>query len=1165
MSSSTGHALTESFRRMFDVAIVCALKVESTAVEATFDDVYDAASYGRAPGDTNAYTLGRIGPHHVVLTYLPSIGKAAAAIAASRLALSFVNIRVALLVGICGGVPFARNRNSPTGIVLGDVVIGTGVIQYDFGRQYDIGRPIRKRSLDDNYSRASPEIRSFVHKCQAGMEQKAMQNKLKHYIEDLCAKDEFQSWSRIDLEHDLLYDSDYLHQHRNLHHCDCDSDGNICPEAREASCDQLGCSKQRTSQRWSRAIRPSPQLSDSYIHWGWMASGDSVMKSAKVRDDIAAQENIIAFDMEGSGLWDVFPTVIIKGVCDYADSHKNKIWQKYAAVAGAAGAKALLDSWVPTNTSNENTTIYRSSSPWNMADITNSPPSHKSRPISPGPSAPAWLVPFDQQEELIGRSGDVERLKGMLSVRNAYTRAAIEGLGGIGKSRLALEVALWAKASRDDVSVFWMQCSSIASFERDCRQVIEYLAIPGAGDLSHDPKVLMHRHLSQDNARRWLLILDSADDEELWSAKARSPQRLINYIPTSPQGSVLVTTRTHRIAVDVAHRNIVKIAELDSKDARIMLQNLIDEDSEILNDAAKTTQLLDHLTCLPLAIVQAAAYINQNSLDDIDEYLRVWNDQNEDEIMDILSEDFLDTTRYSDGQNPVAKTWLISFRSIKAQYPLAVQILSFMACLDPKDMLQSCLPPFGSSNLDRDRAFSALKNYAFIQVQQRESSDKSFDMHRLVHLAVRDYLRHEARFSDYVQRTARHLLSLMPRSGTDMTSYWHKYLHHAERVVATVEIMDDPVKIDLLEVLADAYLAIGSFVKSLALRQELTGCLERTSDLITDRLVRNITALSKTLIQQGRYQEALAEARKALDLYDQSGDQNDLRKFPVIIAMADASRWVGACAEALLLSDTAISISETYLTEQGTSRQDNMVLALQTLASSYHSLQRLQEEEEVLQRAINLLRKSANHNQVIRKAELEVSLARVYCGLEDTNKAERILIPVKRMFEVHLGRLHRLTLSSIARLGEVYIIQSRFSEAEALYRSLLSMYAEAGRLDDSDVICDRNSLVHILVARKKAKEAKDIQLKTIGMAFLLSGKDDALTLHNVETLSWCYWRLGRSKLALGMMINILDRSRKLLGAQHPSTRQRQATARDWQITLRGGGAGPTEYRMDFHY
>jgi nucleoside phosphorylase len=72
------------------------------------------------------------------------------------------------------------------------------------------------------------------------------------------------------------------------------------------------------------------------------------MKSGEDRDEIAARERVIGFEMEGAGVWDEFPCVVIKGVYDYADSYKNKKWQGYAAATAAACMKAFLKEWVPT-------------------------------------------------------------------------------------------------------------------------------------------------------------------------------------------------------------------------------------------------------------------------------------------------------------------------------------------------------------------------------------------------------------------------------------------------------------------------------------------------------------------------------------------------------------------------------------------------------------------------------------------------------------------------------------------------------------------------------------------------------------------------------------------------------------------------------------------------
>jgi len=127
-----------SCREDFKVAIICALSLESSAVSLIFDQFWDERSdrYGKSDGDTNSYRTGCIGNHNVVLVRLPHVGKINAAATVASLRSSYTRIRLALLVGICGGVP---RTGSGDEILLGDVIISKIVVQYDFGRQYPDG------------------------------------------------------------------------------------------------------------------------------------------------------------------------------------------------------------------------------------------------------------------------------------------------------------------------------------------------------------------------------------------------------------------------------------------------------------------------------------------------------------------------------------------------------------------------------------------------------------------------------------------------------------------------------------------------------------------------------------------------------------------------------------------------------------------------------------------------------------------------------------------------------------------------------------------------------------------------------------------------------------------------------------------------------------------
>lgn len=337
----------------FEIAIICALQLEADAVVALFDRCWEdeGYQYGKAPGDTNAYTTGAVGPHNVVLAHMPGMGKGSAASVASSFRSSFGRIKLALVVGICGGVPILPDGG---GIFLGDVIISTGIIQYDFGRKFS-DRFVRKNTLEDNLGRPNREIQSFLAKLRGNKSRKSLSNITSDFSRQLCEDEDFpEVWYPGALK-DKLYEPSYRHKHHDLLSCTictkCENkEDSVCEPALGLSCSDLKCHDDMLVQRQrlpgSTDLAKAPEKPPR-IHFGRIASGDTILNSGEDRDEIAAREEVIAFEMEGAGVWDNFPCVVIKGVCDYADSHKNYEWQGYAAATAVGCMKAFLKDWVP--------------------------------------------------------------------------------------------------------------------------------------------------------------------------------------------------------------------------------------------------------------------------------------------------------------------------------------------------------------------------------------------------------------------------------------------------------------------------------------------------------------------------------------------------------------------------------------------------------------------------------------------------------------------------------------------------------------------------------------------------------------------------------------------------------------------------------------------------
>ncbi|ESU18178.1 hypothetical protein FGSG_11425 [Fusarium graminearum PH-1] len=330
----------------YTVGWVCALSKEQTAATAMLDQRH--TDLPKPPNDPNAYTLGSIGKHNIVIACLPEgeIGTHAAATIATWMISTFPLIKIGLMVGIGGGIP--------PKVRLGDVVVSTpagqypGVVQWDFGKAEEGGNFKRTGSLNN----PPTSLRTALTKLKT--ENELNGSKIPKYLDELK-----QKWPRLAPKYlrtesleDVLFKADYGHVSENTTNCDVtpDSDDGEEEEAEEESC--KFCDRAKIVKRKIRDMR---------IHYGLIASGHRVIKDASFRNRLKKDldGHVLCVEMEAAGLMNNFPCIVIRGICDYADSHKNKDWQEHAAAVAAAFAKELLEIWLIINTVLDDTSAIR--------------------------------------------------------------------------------------------------------------------------------------------------------------------------------------------------------------------------------------------------------------------------------------------------------------------------------------------------------------------------------------------------------------------------------------------------------------------------------------------------------------------------------------------------------------------------------------------------------------------------------------------------------------------------------------------------------------------------------------------------------------------------------------------------------------------------------------
>ncbi|OCK73208.1 putative ankyrin repeat domain protein [Lepidopterella palustris CBS 459.81] len=303
----------------YTVGWIAALALETAAAAAMLDVEHEEPQW-QHENDHNNYTLGSIGKHNVVIASLPeTYGPTAAATAVSQMLSTFKSIRIGLMVGIGGGIP---NLKSGHDIRLGDIVVSRPEGTFGGVKQYDLGKTTAGGIFQPQGFLNSPPrvLLNAVNKLKTTHLRRP--SAVPEFLREIEKSNPFMfkpkqggpSYLHQGLENDRLFQPSYEHKEGLKTYNKCDKEQEV--------------------------KRPPRDNHDPFIHYGTIASGNQVIKDGETRDRLGKE--CLCFEMEAAGLINDFLCVIIRGICDYADSYKNKRWQNYVAATAAAYAKELL-------------------------------------------------------------------------------------------------------------------------------------------------------------------------------------------------------------------------------------------------------------------------------------------------------------------------------------------------------------------------------------------------------------------------------------------------------------------------------------------------------------------------------------------------------------------------------------------------------------------------------------------------------------------------------------------------------------------------------------------------------------------------------------------------------------------------------------------------------
>jgi tetratricopeptide (TPR) repeat protein len=629
------------------------------------------------------------------------------------------------------------------------------------------------------------------------------------------------------------------------------------------------------------------------------------------------------------------------------------------------------------------------------------------------------------------------------------------------KSQIAIEYCYRYRKDHPEAHIFWIHASNLARFTEAFHQIGKELGLSDVDNPEVDTLQLVQKWLSNDANGPWLLVVDNADDIETFfgsrdneSAEqdGRQARALFKYLPQSSNGSMILTTRDKRIGQRLAKlEKPIDVLPFEMRDAKHLLQKTL-HDNDLNND--HSVALLEALDFLPMAIIQAAAFIRENDISVL-EYLGYVRASDK-EAKDLLAEIYHDPGRDPESHNSVFQTSRISFDCIRRQKPRAAEILSLMAVLDRQAIQKCLLRKDDERDIEFATAIGTLKAFSLITEERVEGT---FGMHRLMQLSTQRWLELEGVIEVWQKKA----MDVVSRFCTDDYVFigdwksWGSISPHAQVVLSFV-FQSEPF------------------------------LLERA--VILHRLAIHELEQGYIVNADARVHEALATIQKL--------DEDHPKKLAIASTAAGVLSFQGKFEASEKMDRFVLEHRKRIM---GPSHPDTLV-TLADLAATLGNQGKHDEAEALLRQATEVWRKSPDlQTHRFRFSSLWVLAA----NLELQGKYEDAEENIKEAIEGYtkvLGAKHPLTTWHLVRLSGILLKQEKFEAAEAVARGGLQDFeCSLGPQHMSSLIC-LGSLADILESREKFEEAETLRRRALAGFESLLGPEHQNTILALARLAY---------------------------------------------------------------
>lgn len=777
---------------------------------------------------------------------------------------------------------------------------------------------------------------------------------------------------------------------------------------------------------------------------------------------------------------------------------------------------------------------------------------------------PLWTVPYRRNPFFTGREALLRHLHNTLTVARAAALTqiqAISGLGGIGKTQIAVE---YAYRYRDKYRyVLWVRAATRDSLITDFVTLAALFGLPEQAE-QDQLRIVAAVKSWLVSASSWLLILDNVDELDL----------ITDFIPASESGQILFTTRAQATG-GIAPSIVVEQMEHD-EGALLLLRRAkllapdIPLDQARSQDRTRAEAIVEAMGGLPLALDQAGAYIEETGCD-LTAYQGFYRTHRK-ELLQRHSR------LPSDHPEPVAATWALSFLKVEQANPAAADLLRLCAFLDP-DAIPEGIIAIGAADLgdqlgsiaaDRFKLNEAIEVLRRFSLLRRDPEAKVLNIHRLVQAVLKDMLDEQAQ-RQWAERTVRAINAAFPEVTFENWQRCQQYLPHAQACASLIEqnnftfpeatrlltlagwylreralyaqaelllqralvIQEQALGHDHLDIasslnnLARLYRDLGKDEQSEPLLQRALAIQEQVLGSMHPSTATTLNNLARLFHVRGQFKEAEQLYERALTIRVQVLGPEHLDTVSSFVNLLGIYYVQGKYEQAESLLKQALTICEQVLGPEHPSTAN----CLNNLAALYYVQDELERAEPLLQRAL-VIREHAQGSEHPSTATTLNNLAMLYYLPDKLEQAELLIKRALAIRERAFGSEHPNTVHCLNNLAVLHFVQGKYAEAELIYRRTIEILQQFHGTDHIVVAIYLNNLANLYYVQSELERAEPLLQHALAVQEKALGSENHLTAVGLNNLAVLYQAQGRYEQAESLYQRILTIGEKGLLPNH---------------------------------